>query len=328
MLYLKTGIIFLLYVMLQSQRMNIKVVFMGSPEFAIPSLRRLAGAYDVVGVVTQPDRPSGRGRQLTPPPVKQLALSLGLEVIQPQKLRQPEAMQALQSWAPDLIVVTAFGQILRQAVLDLPRYGCINVHASLLPRWRGAAPIQAAILAGDAVSGATIMRMDAGVDTGPILAQREVAFLPEDTAGTASPRLAEAGADLLAETLPFYLAGSLKPVPQDETLATYAPMLKKEDGLLDFHQTAQSLANRVRAFNPWPGAYTTWQDQPLKIYRAHPVADGHAAPGKRAVIDHLPAIGADGGWLALDELQVPGKRAVSGRDFLSGARGWESGSSI
>jgi len=311
--------------MLQFQRMDVKVVFMGSPDFAIPSLRRLAQDYTIVGVVTQPDRPAGRGRQLTPPPVKQLALSLGLEVIQPEKLRQPEAMLKLSTWAPDLIVVTAFGQILRQAVLDLPRFGCINVHASLLPRWRGAAPIQAAILAGDTVSGVTIMRMDAGVDTGPTLAQREVSLLPDDTAGTAAPRLAEAGADLLAETLPGYLAGSLHPTPQDEVRATYAPMLKKEDGLLDFNQPAQSLANRVRAFNPWPGAFTTWQDQPLKIYRAHAVGDEVACPGQRTVLNHLPAIGTVDGWLALDELQVPGKRAVSGRDFLSGARGWETG---
>src|SRR5512133_1632744 len=177
--------------------MNIRIVFMGSPDFAVPTLRRLAEHYPVTGVVTQPDRPAGRGRVLTPPPVKSLAQELGIEIIQPEKMREPEAQAKLQAWEPDLIVVTAFGQILRKSVLELPRYGCINVHASLLPRWRGAAPIQAAILHGDPGTGATIMIMAPGVDTGPMLTQQALEILPEDTAGSLGERLSQAGADLL-----------------------------------------------------------------------------------------------------------------------------------
>ncbi len=193
-----------------------RVVFMGSPEFSVPSLQALAAHYRVVGVVTQPDRPAGRGQALTPPPVKVLTQQLGLPTIQPQKLRLPEAMQQLRDWQPNLIVVTAFGQILRQEVLDLPAYGCVNVHASLLPRWRGAAPINAAILHGDSQSGVTIMRMDAGVDTGPMISQRATAIGSDETAIRLAERLAALGADLLVESLPGYLSGELALQPQDE----------------------------------------------------------------------------------------------------------------
>lgn len=302
--------------------MTLRVVFMGSPEFALPVLRRLVEVYQVVGVVTQPDRPAGRGKQLTPPPVKLLAQSLGIPVIQPEKLRQPEAFQQLLDWAPEVIVVAAFGQILRQNVLGLPPYGCINVHASLLPRWRGAAPIQAALLHGDKVTGVTIMKMDVGVDTGPILSQREVPILPEDNAASLAPRLAEAGASLLIETLPRYLAGEIQPIPQDESKATLAPMLKKEDGRLDLSQPVASLVNRVRAFTPWPGAFIEWQGQPLKILRAHGVTDDHAVPGGYRVFDGWPGLGAVGGWLILDEVQPASRRPMSGKQFLSGARHW------
>ncbi|GAP06073.1 methionyl-tRNA formyltransferase [Anaerolinea thermolimosa] len=302
--------------------MTLRIVFMGSPEFALPVLQRLAEVYQVVGVVTQPDRPAGRGKQLTPPPVKLLAQSLGIPVMQPEKLRQPEAFQQLLDWAPEVIVVAAFGQILRQNVLDLPPYGCINVHASLLPRWRGAAPIQAALLHGDEVTGVTIMKMNAGVDTGPILSQREVPILPEDNAASLSSRLAEAGASLLMETLPRYLSGEIQPIPQDDSKATLAPMLKKEDGRLDLSQPVVSLVNRVRAFNPWPGAFIEWQGQPLKILRAHGVTDDHAVPGRHCVINGWPGLGAVGGWLILDEVQPASKRPMSGKQFLSGARHW------
>ncbi len=304
--------------------MNETVVFMGSPEFALPVLQAVTTHYRVIGVVTQPDRPAGRGRQLTPPPIKVLADQLGLEVIQPERLRRPEAQERLLAWAPDLIVVAAYGQILRQNLLDLPRFGCINVHASLLPRWRGAAPIQAAILNGDITTGATIMKMDAGIDTGPFLSQRAVEILPTDTAGTLIPRLAQAGAELLIDTLPAYLDGRLTLLRQDDSQATYAPMLKKEAGLLDVSLPAENLANQVRAFNPWPGAYLLWQGQPLKVHRAHPVHLSTAQPGSRATIDHLPALGTAGGWLLLDEVQPAGKRAMSGKDFLAGARSWNS----
>jgi methionyl-tRNA formyltransferase len=302
--------------------MDIRVVFMGSPDFALPILSSLAAIYPIIGVVTQPDRPAGRGQVLTPPPVKTLAQNLGLEVIQPERLRRPESFALLQAWAPDLIVIAAFGQILRQNVLDLPRLGCINVHASLLPRWRGAAPIQAALLHGDAVSGASIMKLDAGVDTGPILARRELEILPDDTSASLSPRLAETGASLLIETLPGYLSGELVPVPQDETQATYASMIQKEEGLLNFSQAAQALANRVRAFNPWPGAYLLWQEQPLKVHRAHSQPGPAALPGTRAVLNRFPAVCAADAWLVLDQVQPAGKKPMSGHDFLAGARGW------
>lgn len=304
--------------------MDIRVVFMGSPDFALPILRSLAANYHLIGVVTQPDRPAGRGQQLTPPPVKSLAQDLGLEFIQPERLRRPESFALLQAWAPDLIVVAAFGQILRQNVLDLPRLGCINVHASLLPRWRGAAPIQAALLHGDAVSGTSIMKLDAGVDTGPVLARRELEILPDDTCASLSARLAETGAGLLIETLPGYLAGELTPVAQDETQATYTSMIQKEEGLLDFSQAAQALANRVRAFNPWPGAYLLWQEFPLKVLRAHSQIGPAAQPGTRAVLDRLPAVRAADAWLVLDLIQPAGKKSMPGRDFLAGARGWQT----
>ncbi len=234
------------------------VVFMGSPDFSLPALRALSNAYDLVGVVTQPDRASGRGRGLKAPPVKTVALELGIPVMQPEKLRQPEAMEQLRAWNPDLIVVAAFGQILRKDVLELPRFGCINVHASLLPRWRGAAPINAAILHGDEETGVTIMVMDVELDTGPMLSKRSIRLTRDDTAGSAFEKMSRLGADLLIETLPDYLSGKLKPVPQPEEGVTYAPMIKKEEGRLDFTQECrspgaacarlQSLAGRVHGF--------------------------------------------------------------------------------
>ncbi|HEX7975004.1 MAG TPA: methionyl-tRNA formyltransferase [Anaerolineales bacterium] len=302
--------------------MEPRIVFMGSPEFALPVLRGLVQHYRVAGVVTQPDKPAGRGRALTPPPVKALAQELELPVIQPRRLREPEPMAQLGAWAPDLIVVAAFGQILKPDVLELPPYGCLNVHASLLPRWRGAAPVQAAILHGDAETGATIMRMDPGVDTGPLLAQRTLPILPEDTAATLGERLARSGAGLLLEVLPAYLEGRLTPQPQDESGATYASMLKKEDGLLDFTQPAEFLARQVRAYNPWPGAYMYWQEQILKIHRAHAVPAGEADPGQTATYQGQPALGAARGLLVLDEVQPAGKKPMPGKVFLQGARGW------
>jgi methionyl-tRNA formyltransferase len=303
--------------------MTLRVVFMGSPDFAIPTLRELASHYQVVGVITQPDRPAGRGRVLTPPPVKVLAQQLGIELIQPERLREPEAQERLQTWAPDIIVVTAFGQILRKRVLELPRLGCINVHASLLPRWRGAAPIQATILHGDSQSGATIMQMDPGIDTGPMLSQESMPIQPHDTAATLGERLAEAGAQLLLRTLPAYLDGQLPAQTQDENLATYAPMLTKEEGMLDFSQPAVALERRVRAFNPWPGAYLPWQDGVLKVHKAH-VSSHRAQPGQRLVLDGLPAVAAGQDCLVLDEVQPAGKKPMSGKDFLRGARGWDA----
>ena len=299
-----------------------RIVFMGSPEFALPVLRRLAEHYSIVGVVTQPDKPAGRGRVLTSPPVKNLASELNLPVIQPRRLSDPEAMQRLRIWAPDLIVVAAFGQILRQTVLDLPRCGCVNVHASLLPRWRGAAPIQAAISNGDEQSGITIMLMDAGVDTGPILSQASIPITSDDTAGSLAPKLSELGAILLMDTLLRYLDGTLRPQPQDGSLATYAPMIEKETGNLDFSLPAEDLERKIRAFNPWPGAFTLWKGQVLKLHRAHVVHLPSDTAGKMVIHQGLPAFTTGDGILVVDELQPAGKHVLNGRAFLLGARDW------
>ena len=314
-----------------------KIVFMGSPEFALPSLRALHARQGsqtpderVVGVVTQPDRASGRGRELKMPPVKTLALELGIPVMQPEKLRAPEAMEQLRAWSPDLIVVAAYGQILKQDVLDLPRFGCLNVHASLLPRWRGAAPINAAILHGDEETGVTIMQMDAGLDTGAMLAKRAMRLPPDGTAGSVTDALSRLGADLLIETLPRWLAGEIKPEPQDDSLSTYAPMLKKEEGRLDFTRDVNELERQVRAFNPWPGAFMEFDGAMLKIHLAHvsPLQQGEgvgvraASVGQRLIVANQPAVGARGGVLILDEVQPAGKKSMNGKSFLAGARHW------
>jgi len=299
-----------------------RIVFMGSPEFALPVLRKLAAQYPVVGIVTQPDRPAGRGRVLTPPPIKILADELSLPVIQPRRLNEPDAIQQLHLWAPDIIVVAAFGQILRSAVLGLPQFGCVNVHASLLPRWRGAAPIQAAILHGDDQTGITIMRMDPGIDTGPSLAQKSVQISGEDTAGSLTEKLSVIGADLLMETLPSYLSGTLVPKLQDDSLATYASMINKEDGLLDFSGSAISLDRKIRAFNPWPGAFTYWNNQILKIHRAHAIDVPAEPAGRKIIFQEFPAITTGMGILVVDELQLAGRNIQTGKAFLHGARSW------
>lgn len=301
---------------------------MGSPDFAVPALRALAAAnYPLVGVITQPDRPAGRGNRLTPPPVKIAALELGLEVFQPERLRAPEAMQRLREWNPDLIVVAAFGQILRPEVLTLPRFGCINIHASLLPRHRGAAPIQAAILAGDKETGITIMLMDEGIDTGPVLSQRSIEILPTDTGGSLFEKLSVLGSELLLETLPRCLNGEIQPQPQPAEGATYAPMLKKEDGLLDFSRPAAELERKIRAFSPWPGAFMPWQGGLLKIHRAHVLTrekerEENRQTGQLVIVDGLPAVVTADDLLVFDELQPPGKNKMSGKAFLAGGRHW------
>ncbi|MBN1449808.1 MAG: methionyl-tRNA formyltransferase [Anaerolineales bacterium] len=298
-----------------------KIVFMGSPDFSLSSLHALAEGYYVVGVVTQPDRAAGRGRELKPPPVKTLAQKLGIPVIQPEKLRQPEALEQLRAWSPDVIVVAAFGQILRQDVLDLPPFGCINVHASLLPRWRGAAPINAAILHGDEETGITIMKMDAGLDTGPILSQRAVRIQPDETAGSLFDKLSTLGAALLLDTLPGYLAGEIQTRPQPEEGSTYAPMLKKEDGLLDFSHPARELERKVRAFNPWPGAYFEWDGNLLKVHSAS-IGLRKMRAGERGIYLGLPAVGTSENLLVLGEVQPAGKKPMPGKAFLAGARNW------
>ena len=295
---------------------------MGSPDFAVPVLQRLAANYPVVGVVTQPDRPAGRGNKLTAPPVKTSAEELCIPTIQPEKLKLPVAIEQLTAWKPDVIVVAAFGQILRQNVLDLPRFGCINVHASLLPRWRGASPIQAAIAAGDAETGVTIMKMDRGVDTGSLLAQQTIAIAPEDTALSLSGKLAALGADLLIDTLPDYLSGTVIPQIQLDEGATYAPLIEKEAGRLDFTLPAVVLERRVRAYNPWPVAFFEWGEGVLKVFSAHVENTQTSTPCSRQILSGFPAVSTNEGWLVLDEVQPSGKKVMSGKAFLSGARNW------
>ncbi len=297
---------------------------MGSPAFAVPVLEALAKEYSVAGVVTQPDRPAGRGGTLNAPAVKTTAVKLGIPVIQPEKIRSFESISQIQAWSPDLIIVAAFGQILRPTVLDLPTHGCLNIHASLLPRWRGAAPIQAAILAGDRETGITIMKMDPGVDTGPILSQRSMPIAPDETSGSLFEKLAPLGARLLIETLPGYLSTDLTLRLQTEEGATYAPLLKKEDGRLDFTKLAIDLERRVRAMNPWPGAYFTWNGTPLKVLRAHTLDDTNPGAGLRVIVEGSPAVGTGDGVLILDEVKPAGKKSMPGRAFLAGARNWQT----
>lgn len=300
---------------------------MGSPDFALPTLRRLDEIYSVVGVVTQPDRPAGRGRSLKQPPVRILANELDLAVIQPQSLKEQAAQDQLKAWKPDLIVVAAFGQILRQDVLDLPPFGCLNVHASLLPRWRGAAPIQAAILHGDTKSGVTIMKMDHGVDTGPLLSQRALPLEEKETAGSLTPKLAQLGAELLVETLPAYLSGELKPQPQQGE-ATYAHMLNKADGELDVFLSAVELQRKIRAYDPWPGTFINWGDGRLKVLQAQVVDYDEISrpkqiiPGRRIIIKNQPGIVTGDGVLILEMVQPSGKKPMPGEVFLRGARDW------
>src|SRR5450830_906867 len=249
--------------------MSRRLIFMGSPDFALPTLQALHEQYEIAGVITQPDRPAGRGQKLQPSAVKELASSLNLPIYQPVTLRTPDAYAQIAAWQPDFIVVVAFGEIIPRNILNLPPLGCLNVHASLLPRWRGAAPIQAAIAAGDAKTGVTIMLMDAGLDTGPILSQREVPLRPDTNAGELSDQLAFIGATSLLELLPSYLNGKISPLPQPEAGATYAPKLSKEDGFLDLNRPAEVLARRVDAFYPWPGSFVILPKGKLKVLKAH-----------------------------------------------------------
>jgi methionyl-tRNA formyltransferase len=297
-----------------------KLVFMGTPEFAVPALQTLLQTHTVVGVVTQPDRPAGRGQQLRPSPVKRLAEQAGLPVYQPKSLRSETAAEPVRAWQPDLIVVAAFGQILRPHLLDLPPHGCLNVHASLLPRWRGASPIQHAILAGDVETGISLMRMDVGLDTGPVYAQQAIPIGPDDTAASLHDRLAVLGGEMLREHLADILDGHLTSFPQDDSLATYAPLINKEDGRLDWSQTSEALHRRLRAMTPWPGAFTTWQGAPLRILAAWPVT-GRLPVGEPGEVvryhDTAVALTGDGG-LELQQVQLAGKRAVATADFIHG----------
>ncbi len=310
----------------------IRIVFLGTPAFAVPSLRSLceqaaSRGWQVAGVGTQPDRPAGRGKQLAQSPVKQYAIEQGLPVLQPASLRKdPAAVEALAALAPDLIVVAAYGLILPPSVLALPTYGCINVHASLLPAYRGASPITAAILDGRSESGVTIMLMDEGMDTGPALRQGTEPILPADTTASLSERLAEVGAALLVETLPAWLEGDIAPIAQDELPGevSMCRLIKKEDGQIDWTRPAAYIERMVRAYTPWPAAYSTWRGEVFKVLEAG-VAAGRAEAGRVIATAQGPAVGTGEGLLLLKSVQAAGKKAMPAAAFANGAQGFMGG---
>jgi methionyl-tRNA formyltransferase len=297
---------------------RLRVVFFGSPEFAVPALAAVADHHEVVTVVTQPDRPAGRGKQLTPPPAKALAVSRGLPVQQPATLKTPDFVAGLAALRADLFVVVAYGRILPQAVLDLPRLGPWNVHASLLPKLRGAAPIQWSIIRGESKTGVCIMRMEAGLDTGPVAASVETPISDEDTAGTLSARLSQLGADLLIQTIPRIVAGSVVITPQDHPRHTLAPMLKKEDGWLDFAVSAREVSARARGVDPWPGPTAVLDGEPIKLLAPRVVAgQGSAGTVLGAGPDGLVVACGDGA-VAFGELQLPGRKRLPAAAVLAG----------
>ncbi len=301
-----------------------RAIFFGTPSFAVPSLEALLDVADVRLVVTQPDRKSGRGMKLRPPPVKELALARDIEVIQPKKVRDGTLAERLVAEEADIGVVVAYGRILPEAVLDAPRLGCVNVHASILPRWRGAAPIQWAIVHGDAESGVCLMQMDAGMDTGPVLACDRTPIEADETAGALSERLSAMGGALLKRALPRYLSGELEPTPQDHEAATMAPLLKKSDGRLDFSQSAKAVHDRARGMNPWPGAQALLDDARVKIHATRVVAEAgeHGEAGQVVMADKNGICVACGeGMVAIDELQLDGRRRMSAEAFTAGHSG-------
>lgn len=299
-----------------------RAVFMGTPAFAVPILKVLCDTTSVIAVYTQPDRPSGRGRKIEMSPVKQQALASGLPVRQPKSLRPVNAIEALRQLAPDLIVVAAYGLILPQAVLDIPHHGCINVHASLLPKYRGASPIAFAILSGDAETGVTLMQMEAGLDTGPIIAQHSLPIGAEDTTEALEAKLAVLGAALLRDTLPAWLEGRITVKPQDDAAATATRLIRKEDGVIDWSLPALQIARQVKAYTPWPGAVTHWNGEALRIVRAA-ASPVRAAPGRVVVLEHGVYVGTGDGSLRLDVVLPAGKRAMPAADFLRGRRDFE-----
>jgi methionyl-tRNA formyltransferase len=299
---------------------SLNLVFCGTPAFAVPTLEKLTQAgFAMRLVVTQLDRPKGRGMQLAPSPVKQRALQLGLQVSQPDKIKNNEEFRGqLAGIAPDAIIVVGYGRIVPQWMIDLPPLGNLNLHASLLPRYRGAAPIQWAIARGESVSGVTTMRIDAGLDTGDILLQKEIPIAPQDTAVTLAPRMAAIGADLMVETLRGLQSGTVRPRPQDHAKATLAPILKKGDGQIDFQFRAGEILNRLRGFQPWPGAYTSFRGKNLHIWAAQPV-ELTVAPAEFLVKSGLLIIGCGAGSaLELLEVQLEGKKRMPAADFVHG----------
>jgi len=297
-----------------------KLVFCGTPRFAVPTLEKLVSSgFEVRLVVTQPDKPRGRGLELAPSPVKSRALELGLPVVQPEKIKSNEEFRAqLPALRPEAMVVVGYGRIIPPWMIDLPPLGNINLHASLLPKHRGAAPIQWAIAMGETVTGVTTMRIDAGLDTGDILLQKEIPIAPGDTAETLAPRMAAVGADLMVETLRGLGAGTIQPRPQDHSRATLAPILKREDGLIDFQRTAAEITNRLRGFQPWPGAFTTFRGKQLQVWQAKPAAAA-LPPGEIKVEGERLLVGCGQNTaLELLEVQPEGKKRMAARDFVHG----------
>ncbi len=307
-----------------------RAVFFGSPEFAVPSLLALCDVAEVTLVVTQPDRRAGRGMRLRPPPVKEAALTRGISVLQPTRLREQAFLDVLRAASPDVALVAAYGRILPASILSLPAHGCLNVHASLLPRWRGASPIHRAIVAGDRESGVCLMQMDEGLDTGPILACRRTAIGPEETAGELAERLAELGATLVRERLRDYLAGRLAPKPQPAEGITLAPRLTREDGWVDWRAPARAVHDRIRGMHPWPGAWCEVAGRRLKLHRsALHTAEGVLAPPGRIVqlLREGPLVACGQGAVLLRELQWEGRKRLPGAAFVAGS-GWKEGSSL
>lgn len=302
---------------------DVKVVFMGSPAFAVPIAEALHEKTDVVLVLTQPDKPAGRGKRIISSEVKQFAVASQIPVLEPRRLRKdPDVIQVLRDLKADVFIVAAYGQILPPPVLNIPRKGCLNVHASLLPRWRGASPIQAAILQGDTETGVTIMKMDEGMDTGPIIATRKIPIADNDTALTLSERLSLLGRELLMETLPSYLANEIELVQQNEADVTYTSIIKKEDGFLDPEQTAAELERKVRAYQPWPGTFIQWDENVLKVLKADVIDHAALTAGEREILDKYPVLGTASGVLRLLQVQIPGRNPISGKEYLNGARNW------
>jgi methionyl-tRNA formyltransferase len=304
---------------------ELRVVFMGTPEFAVPALKALVlNQYEVVAVYTQPERPAGRGRAPGLPPVKNAALEAGLEIVQPRSLKDAEEVAKLAAYRPDVIVVAAYGKLLPPPVLDTPQHGCLNIHPSLLPKYRGASPVAAAILAGDAHTGVSIMLLDHGLDTGPVLSREKVEILPGDTTGTLTGRLAEVAARMLPGVLEGWVRGEITPGPQDKAQASYTRPLTKEDGEIDWRQPAVEIWRRVRAFQPWPGAFTRWRGKRLEITAAAPLpGNGNLSPGTVVAVDRegasLGVVTGDG-VLGLVMVQQEGKKALSSSEFLRGQR--------
>jgi methionyl-tRNA formyltransferase len=298
---------------------GLRIIFMGTPEFACPTLQKLLDrGENVVAVVTQPDRPKGRGQKLLPPPVKVLADQHGIPVLQPLKIRTPESVEAIRALHPELIVVVAFGQILPKSLLDIPGHGCINVHASLLPRYRGAAPLNWCIINGETKTGVTTMMMDVGLDTGDMLLKRETPIDPEEDTSSLHDRLAIIGAETLAETLDRLASDTLLREKQDDALTCYAPLLKKEDGIIDWNKGPQAIKNLVRGMTPWPGAYTWLDGKMVKIYRVTVASGTGLAGAVLASGNNGVEVACGNGSILINELQLEGKKRLPAREFLAG----------